>query len=160
MLRIVTLHFFGRFEPMDFSETKPPFEAAECGKRELAIHLLESETSVSRQVPLLINLGKVCDTRASYKNLWFLFHFKYLMLSSENCLKGFILAWAILFDERTNELDFLSTHFEMHKIFRNLITTSKSSIRIVVYREIFHDVSRKNKTYKNTAFPWIMSPFE
>ena len=33
-------------------------KAAECGKTELAIHLLESETSVSRQVPLLIKLGK------------------------------------------------------------------------------------------------------
>ena len=33
-------------------------KAAECGKTELAIHLLESETSVSRQVPLLIKLGQ------------------------------------------------------------------------------------------------------
>jgi hypothetical protein len=34
-------------------------KAAECGKKELSIKLLESEIRISKQVPLLVQLGQV-----------------------------------------------------------------------------------------------------
>ena len=34
-------------------------KAAECGKKELSIRLLESEMRISKQVPLLVKLGQV-----------------------------------------------------------------------------------------------------